>query len=674
MSKRPLVAEDLLRLVFVADPQPSPDGTTVLFQRKRIDEKQKYQTSLWTVSLGGDARPLTREKGGAGAGRWSPDGSQIAFLADRDESGTQIYLIPAHGGEAFALTKLAEGSIGEYIFSPDGSQIAFLYRPAVPGFTKSDSKSRAESGAVEPPLVANDIFYRRDGDGYFADERFAIYLVSVPEAGSGEPVESTRLYDAAVDGDYSFDWHPSGDHLIVAHSASKFPLREVPNTQLYRVSLDGSAEQIPGLPRGEKSVPRYSPDGEWIAYAGDEDESDPWGTRNTRIYLVPASGGAPTDLTGGTDLDIAAATLSDSAEAAFGAKLRWHPDGSGLYVEVGTFGTTQIGFVPVGGGCALLTEGHHSIKMGGLFPDGRVAGTVSTPIKVPEVCVVEPELITGHYVAKLLTDFNAALHDEVEIVAPEEHWVDTTDGLKVHVWVIRGRGEGPRPACLNIHGGPHTQYGWTFFHELQTYAAAGYTVVYSNPRGSKGYGEAWCAAIKGDWGNKDWEDIQSVTTFMKADPGIITEKMAVMGGSYGGYMTNWAIGHTHDFACAVSDRCVSNMVSMAGNSDFPFNKDGYFKGVAWGSLEKIAELWRQSPIAYFENVKTPTLVIHSAGDLRCNIEQGEQVFNALQMEGVPSRFVRYPASTSHGLSRSGPPELRLHRLHEYLAWINQWLS
>jgi hypothetical protein len=343
-------------------------------------------------------------------------------------------------------------------------------------------------------------------------------------------------------------------------------------------------------------------------------------------------------------------------------------------VEVGTFGTTQIGFVPVGGGCALLTEGLHGIKMGGLFPDGRVAATIATAVKMAEVCVVEPELITGQYVPKMLTDLNAEFHDEVEVIAPEQHLVDTTDGLQVHVWVLRGRGEGARPACLNIHGGPHTQYGWTFFHELQTYAAAGYTVVYSNPRGSKGYGEAWCAAIKGDWGNKDWQDIQAVTEFMKSDPLILTEKMAVMGGSYGGYMTNWTIGHTHDFACAVSDRCVSNMVSMAGNSDFPFNKDGYFQGVAWGSLDKIAQLWRQSPIAYFENVKTPTLVIHSVGDLRCNIEQGEQVFTALQMEGVPSRFVRYPASTSHGLSRSGPPELRLHRLGEYLSWMKQWLG
>ena len=150
--------------------------------------------------------------------------------------------------------------------------------------------------------------------------------------------------------------------------------------------------------------------------------------------------------------------------------------------------------------------------------------------------------------------------------------------------------------------------------------------------------------------------------------------MGVLGGSYGGYMTNWIIGHCDDFKAAVTDRCVSNMVSMAGNSDFPFNKDGYFKGVAWGSLEEIKELWRQSPIAYFENVNTPTLVIHSEGDLRCNIEQSEQVFTALQQQGVDSRFVRYPVTTSHGMSRSGPPDLRLHRLNEIGTWMDKYLK
>jgi dipeptidyl aminopeptidase/acylaminoacyl peptidase len=247
---------------------------------------------------------------------------------------------------------------------------------------------------------------------------------------------------------------------------------------------------------------------------------------------------------------------------------------------------------------------------------------------------------------------------------------------KVHAWVIKPVGyQTPNryPAVLEIHGGPHAQYGWAYFHEMQLLAAEGYLVVFSNPRGSKGYGEAHCAAIKGDWGRLDWQDIETVTRWMQSRPDVHPGQIGVMGGSYGGYMTNWAIGHSDAYRAAITDRCVSNFISMAGNSDFPFNKDGYFQGVFYGDHKDIESLWRQSPIAYFKGVKTPTLVIHSEGDLRCNVEQGEQVFSALQEQEVPSRFVRYPASTSHGMSRSGPPDLRLHRLGEILAWWERYL-
>jgi len=199
-------------------------------------------------------------------------------------------------------------------------------------------------------------------------------------------------------------------------------------------------------------------------------------------------------------------------------------------------------------------------------------------------------------------------------------------------------------------------------------------VVYSNPRGSKGYGEKHCAAIRGDWGNKDWDDIQAVLNHMMSLPFIDSKKMGVMGGSYGGYMTNWVVGHTTDFKAAITDRCVSNMVSMAGSSDFPFNKDGYFGGYPWGDLKAIESLWKQSPIAYFDKVKTPMLIIHSEGDLRCNIEQSEQVFYALKAQGIETRFVRYPVSTSHGMSRGGPADLRLHRLGEITSWWKKHLD
>ena len=198
-----------------------------------------------------------------------------------------------------------------------------------------------------------------------------------------------------------------------------------------------------------------------------------------------------------------------------------------------------------------------------------------------------------------------------------------------------------------------------------------YAVFFSNPRGSKGYGRDHTAVIKGCWGTADWTDMQAVRDFMIDHPNVDTKRMGVMGGSYGGYMTNWIIGSCNDFAGAITDRCVANMVSMGGNSDWIEDEDQYFPGNFWSHPEPR---WEQSPIRLFGNVKTPTLIIHSEGDLRCNIEQAEQVFAALQLRSVPSRFVRYPRNTSHGMSRCGPPDLRLHRLHQILQWWERWLA
>jgi len=677
MPKRPITAEDLLRIVFVGDPQISPSGDQVLFVHKKVNDKNKYITNLFTVDLEGRVRQWTGGEGGASHGRWSPDGSQIAFISGREEKKSQIFVLPADGGEARSLTKLPEGSIGGFRWSPDGTKIAFTFRPQMPGWTEKEKKEREEKGLSELPVAVDDIWYRLDGDGYFGAQRHAIHILEVATG------ETRQLYAAAVNGNYSFDWSPNSEELIVAHTASNRPFSDPPNDQLFRVDLQGQAWQLQGLPKGEKGSVRWSPDGKSIAYAGDVDENDPWGTRNTKIYLVAADGGEAKCLTAETDYDCAVATLSDAREAGYDAFLEWAPDAKSLFVQIGQHGESQLGRVSLDGGCELLTEGKHTLAIGSVSRDGsRVACTVGNATRLAEVGIVEPELATGKMTAKLLTNLNGEFHDEIKLSEPEEFWLDSTprkDGAesKLHGWVMKPVDYlEPRryPAVLEIHGGPHTQYGWAFFHEFQLLAAQGYVVVYTNPRGSKGYGEVHCAEIRGDWGHKDWEDIQTVTRWMQHQSYIHPGQMGVMGGSYGGYMTNWVIGHTHDFKAAITDRCVSNMVSMAGNSDFPFNKNGYFKGVAWGSHDQIKELWEQSPIAFFEDVKTPTLIIHSVGDLRCNIEQGEQVFTALQQQGIESRFVRYPVSTSHGMSRGGPPDLRLHRLGEIVNWWNRHLK
>ncbi len=672
MPKRPIRAEDLLRIVFVGDPQINPEGSQILFTKKVI-KKNKYVTNLCSVDLDGKVTEWTQGDLGASHGRWTSDGSSILFISGREKPSSQIFAISTSGGEAKKLTNLPEGSIGDFKISPDGSKIALTFRPQNAAWTEEAKEKREKENGSTPPWEIDTVWYRLDGDGYFGNERYHLCVLS---ADSGEVI---FRYENAADGAYSYDWNPNSKELIVAHTASKRPFVDPPNVQLYRVDMSGQAVQLEGLPKGDKAEPRWSPDGRWIAYAGDIDEEDPWGTRNTKLYLVSAEGGKPKDLTGHQDYDMAVATLSDTKEAGFGAAVEWAPDSSCLYSQIGWHGETQLGKVALdGSGTTLLTEGAHSIGVGNVSRNGRIfAATWGHATQLPEVAAILPELATGKLTAKVLTNFNRDFHDEIKLSEPEEFWVESTDGVKVHGWVMKPIDYlAPKrySAVLEIHGGPHTQYGWAFFHEFQVLAAEGHVVVYSNPRGSKGYGEAFCQAIQGDWGNKDWDDVQSVTRWMQHQSYIHPGQMGVMGGSYGGYMTNWVIGHTDDFAGAITDRCVSNMVSMAGNSDFPFNKDGYFKGVAWGNLDSIKELWRQSPIAYFENVQTPTLVIHSEGDLRCNIEQSEEVFTALQQQGVESRFVRYPSSTSHGMSRSGPPDLRLHRLGEITRWWQRFLK
>jgi dipeptidyl aminopeptidase/acylaminoacyl peptidase len=669
MPKRAITPEDLLKLEFVSDPQINPDGTRILFSKKHVNEKNKYITNLYTVDMDGKTHQWTQGEGGDGHGRWSPDGHSIAFISGREKPCPQIFVLPTTGGEARKLTKLPEGTIGGFEWSPNGKWIAFSFREQHADWTEKAKKEREEKGLSTPPRELDDIWYRLDGDGYFGPQRFAVYVVDTTTG------EHKKIYDACPMGNYSYSWSPKSDELVVAHTANKRPMFEADNDQLWRVNLDGQAWKLEGLPKGPKGGVKWSPNGKLIAYLGHVDELDPWGVRNNRLWVVKADGGAPTCLTPDDDYDLAAGTLSDSKDAGYGGSLEWSPDSKAIYTSVAWFGEVQLGFVEVSkpGTSKLLTKGHHVVTLGNVSKDGeKIACCHSDALKPNEVAVYD--LSKDKDEPRVLTHFSKAFLAEIKLSAPEEIWLDSPDNTKVHAWVMKPIGymEPKRyPAVLEIHGGPHAQYGWTFFHEFQVLAAQGYVVVYSNPRGSKGYGEDHVAAIRGDWGNKDWQDIETVMHWMQHQSYIHPGSIGIMGGSYGGYMTNWAIGHTNDFKAAITDRCVSNMVSMGGSSDFVQKEDSYWKGVFFGDITK---LWKDSPIAYFKNVKTPTLIIHSEGDLRCNVEQSEQVFSALQHLGVDSRFVRYPSSTSHGMSRSGPPDLRIHRLGEIVKWWEKYLN
>jgi len=224
---------------------------------------------------------------------------------------------------------------------------------------------------------------------------------------------------------------------------------------------------------------------------------------------------------------------------------------------------------------------------------------------------------------------------------------------------------------LYIHGGPGAQYANTFFHEFQVLAAQGYVVFFTNPRGSLGREEAFATCIAGDWGNLDYQDLMAAVDYAEALPYIHEDRMAVVGGSYGGFMVTWMIGHTDRFCCAISERGVSNRHSAVGTTDFPPMPDGYWSGNTWDSPER---LWAQSPLRFAGQINTPILIIHSEGDLRCPIGQAEQLYSALKRLKQQVTFLRYPAETSHGLSRSGPPDLRIDRLKRIIYWLGAYLK
>jgi dipeptidyl aminopeptidase/acylaminoacyl peptidase len=662
MSKQPITPEDLLRLKLVGDPQISPDGSRVLFTHKSFGDKYKSIANLYSVAIDGEIMQWTQGEDGAGNGRWSPDGRSIAFVSGRAKPASQIYLISVKGGEAKKLTDLPEGSIGGFKWSPDSKLIAFTFREQDPDWTEKAKKEREEKGLSTPPRVIENAWYRLDGDGYFGAQRHAIYVLDVASG------EHRKVYDKCPMGMYGFDWAPNSNELAVIHTVNERPLAQPENDQVFRVGLDGKASMLEGLPKGPKSGPAWSPDGNSIAYYGDDHEENPWGVYNSKLFVAPASGGSVKCLTREDDYCLTVGSLSDTREGAGDGSPIWSPDSKALYVHVGWHGEVQLGFVQLDiSRVKLLTKGKHAISVGNMSRDGeKFACLFGDAVKPAEIAVYD--LAKHHSEPAVVTHFNDDFVKNVNIAVPVDLWLDTPDKTKVHVWVMRPVDVSPTkrtPAVLEIHGGPHMQYGWAFFHEFQVLAAQGYTVVYSNPRGSKGYGEKHCDSIRGAWGEADWTDIKTVIDWMKAQPTIDPAKMGVMGGSYGGYMTDWVVGHTDVFKAAITDRCVSNLVSMGGSSDFPFTEDSYWKGAPWGD---ITSLWAQSPIAYFGKVSTPMLIIHSEGDLRCNIEQGEQVFSALQQRGIESRFVRYPASTSHGLSRGGPADLRIHRLNEIVNW------
>jgi dipeptidyl aminopeptidase/acylaminoacyl peptidase len=437
------------------------------------------------------------------------------------------------------------------------------------------------------------------------------------------------------------------------------------------MSIEGkNIKKIP-TPAGPVMAPTFSADSKKIAYIGHAKPDDAWGVENLHVWVV-GSGGRPAakDIIPKFDRQVVDSTLGDIGEGLEIPPLRWSNDGRRIYFASSDTGSTHIFYAPSRGGPPTrVTHRNCHIKdydlNGGKKNIAVVYSDLTTP---PEVHLI-PAVYGGDKKSKTLISPNKKLFSEIQFRKPKEIWFRAYDGTELQGWLVTPPKFNPKrkyPAILEIHGGPRTQYGFTFFHEMLYLAAKGYVIFYTNPRGGTGRGETFADAISGGWGEIDYADCMAAADYLERRTFVNKNRMGVTGGSYGGYMTNWMIGHTDRFRAAVTQRSVVDLESFYGSSDIGYTLSREFDGHPWQNRENYQKC---SPLTYAGNIKTPLLIIHSENDLRCSIEQAEQLFATLKMMRKTVEFVRFPGEP-HGLSRHGRPDRRVARLE----WISKWFD
>ncbi len=665
-EKRLITAEDLYKLELITGFELSPAGAHVIYARQRTDEKsEKKYSNLWLASAaGGKPRQFTYGDQTDRAPKWSPDGAQIAFLSNRkDEKQPQLYLINFSGGEARPLTDLS-GDFGDFAWSPDGKKLAVRFRKKdAEAIEREKDEEKRKLGVVARHY--DRVFFKADGAGFLPRERWHLWLIDA-ESGAATQLTDHPIYDEGAPA-----WSPDGQWLAFFSNRSENPDLERAAIDLWLIPAQGGELRKIATPIGQKHTPRFSPDGQWIAYIGREGKSDWW--KNEHLWVVPADGSAPArDLTTGYDFTLEQTTLNDvNGGAAALTPPTWWPDGRRITFQVARHGRES-----------LHTLSMDSATLETLVEGAGVAAAASFDAQFTKLAyfwgtLSHPgdlwllDLQSG--ASQQLTHTNAWL-DSVDLGSVEPIWFQGPDQNDLQGWLLKPPAFDPAqkyPSILEIHGGPLGQYGEFFMHEFYFLAAQGYVIYFSNPRGGQGYGEAHAKAIWGDWGSVDYADLMRWADHLAAQPYIDPDRMGVTGGSYGGYMTLWIIGHTQRFKAAAAQRVVSNFISMWGSSDLNYIFQEVFGGKP--PFEDLEKAWKHSPMAYIGNAQTPTLIIHSEQDHRCPIEQGEQAFVALKTRGIDSEMVRFP-DEPHGLSRVGRTDRRIARLKHIARWMDKYLK
>ena len=632
------------------------------------------------------ARRLTRGFRDA-APDFSPDGQVLAFLRAAAGGKPQLHIVEAAGGEPQPVTDAPLG-VSAFAWSPDSRHLVYSARTPEDG--RYGSTDGVSAGGEDARLIT-DYQYRMNGVGYTADKPVQLFLVEVPDPGAeprvapqGRALKARAAASAAQPAPDATAGTPAGllpaarqlttaatDHTGASFSADgrsiyfTAALHEGSDNDLasgiYRITVgEGSAgaetagepEPVAPANTGRQGVHavRESQDGQWLFFLAQDlgQSGQDFVARNTALYVLPAGGGDATRLS-----DVETMDLGCNGRLELGG-----PDS--VLLLNNTRGTVELLEFRASGNHGTLVQGERVVT-------GAAAGGGSLVFSFADASTAGDVAVLDGGQLRVLTDFSAPLRSGAGIIEPLELTVPSGDGYPVHGWLVKPPGQGPHPVLLNIHGGPFAQFTGALFDEAQVYAAAGYAVLMCNPRGSAGYGQEHGRAIKEKMGTLDMQDVLAfldgaLGKFEELDAGAL----GIMGGSYGGYLTAWTISHDHRFKAAIVERGFLDPVSFTGSSDIGWFFGGEYTG---RSAEQMAA---QSPMARVDQVRTPSLVIHSEEDLRCPVEQGQRYFTALKQLGVEAAFLVFPGE-NHELSRSGTPHHRKQRFDQILQWWSRYL-
>ncbi len=650
---RGITPEDYYSFEFVSDPQLSPDGKLVAFVLTKVDRTQnRRNSSIWMAAVDGSRAPwqFTTSPQNSNSPRWSPDGRLLAFLSSRPDSATtgpgstestraQVYVLSMNGGEAKRITNL-KNSVTLFRWSPDGNRFVVSSRVG-PSDSKPENKERSDVRHYRSSS------YKFNDSGWFDDRRAHLWVVDA-KTGTAKQITDGNDWN-----DSDPQWSPDGTKIAFVSNRTGKEYDHNRNSDVWVISADGGALTKISDHEESDNSPRWSPDGKMIAFTGEVHERD-----HPKVWLAPSSGG-PASVLAASNLDLIPTDLD------------WSPDGKSLYFQAGVKGETHLFRINIGSkSIDQVTSGPRAVR----------GVDFNWPSKTMVYLVNDFKRLDDLYVADLsggnerkLTNFNDALWKQLELADVERFTYKSADDWTIDGFLvkpIRWQSGKKYPLILSIHGGPAGMYGVDWFHEFQGYAAKGYAVLYTNPRGSTGYGQKFERGIVGEWGGKDYIDVmKGVDVALEKYPWLDAERMGVTGGSYGGYLTNWIVGHTDRFKAAVTLRSVVNFVSDEGTRDGAFGHTADFGG---DLFERFELYWDRSPLKYARNVKTPTLILHSDNDFRVPLEQGEQWFRALKKFGVTTEIVMFPRE-NHNLTRTGEPRHLVESLNWQLYWFDRFV-